>query len=397
MTERVYLDHNATSPLSPRVREAMIEAMAVGGNPSSVHADGRRAKGVVEAARERIAALLGAEASDVTFTGSGTEANNAALSPGLVAKTDTDRARALCFVSAVEHPSVLCGGRFAPAQVRQIPVNESGVVDLDAFIAVLRDNGIGRAGVGGANPPFIVSVMLANNETGAVQPVTEIAGLVLERGGLMHCDAVQALGRMPFDLASLGVDLLTIAPHKIGGPKGIGALVGPGVDNLLNDPLIRGGRQEFGRRAGTENVAAIHGFGVAVEAACDELADREMLRFLRDRLESRLQAVFDNLIVFSEDTDRLDNTSLIAIPGLPAANLVIALDLDGIAISSGAACTSGKVGASHVLAAMGVSADIARCAFRVSLGPTNWLVDIDRVVGAIETYAAQHNRAPVKG
>lgn len=396
MTERVYLDHNATAPLSPRVREAMIEAMDVGGNPSSVHAEGRRARALVEASREKIAALLGAEPSDVTFTGSGTEANNTALSPGLVAKTEADRARALCFVSSVEHPSVLSGGRFAPPQVRAIPVNEAGVVDLDGFIAALEANGIGRGGAG-ANPPFIVSVMLANNETGAVQPVTEIAGLVLERGGLMHCDAVQALGRMPFDLASLGVDLLTIAPHKIGGPKGIGALVGPGVDNLLHDPLLRGGRQEFGRRAGTENVAAIHGFGIAVETACDELADREMLRFLRDRLESRLKATFHNLIVFAEDTDRLDNTSLVAVPGLAAASLVMALDLEGIAISSGAACSAGKVGASHVLAAMGVSADIARCAFRVSLGPTNWLADIDRVVGAIETYAAQHHRAPVKG
>lgn len=397
MSERAYLDHNATSPMSPRVREAIVNALLIEGNPSSVHADGRRARHAVESAREKIAASVGAEPSDVLFTGSGTEANITALSPGLVANSTSDRARTLCFVSAVEHPSILKGGRFAAERVRFIPVNESGVVDLDAFIAELEANDIVQQAKGGGNPPFVVSVMLANNETGAVQPVTEIAGLVLERGGFMHCDAVQALGRMPFDLASLGVDLLTIAPHKIGGPKGIGALIGPGVDNILNDPLLRGGGQESGRRGGTENVAAICGFGVAVEAACDELSNREMLRFLRDRLETRLRSAFGELIVFSEDTDRLDNTSLLAIPGIAAENLVIALDLGGISISSGAACSSGKVRGSHVLKAMGVSEEVARCAFRISLGPRNWMPDIDRLIAAITQHAAQRSRMAVKG
>ena len=380
---RVYLDHNAASPLRQLVRDAMIEAMSVAGNPSSVHTEGRKARGIIERSREQIAALVGADAKDVLFTSGGTEANMTALSPGLVAKNPDERDEAMCFISDIEHPSVKSGGRFAKSQIRTIPVTPSGVVDLEAFIDLLDQNGLSPVDGTASRPSFMVSVMLANNETGAIQPVTEIAGIVLERGGLMHCDGAQALGRMPFDMASLGVDLVTINAHKIGGPKGIGALIGPGVDHVLNDPLMTGGEQEMRRRAGTEDIVSIAGFASAAEISCEELADREMVRFLRDRLERRLGRQHADLIVFAQDTDRLDNTSLMAIPGVLAENMIIALDLDGLAISSGSACSSGKVGQSHVLKTMGISKEIAQCAFRVSFGPQNWMSDIDALVGAI--------------
>jgi cysteine desulfurase len=363
----------------------MIDAMALIGNPSSVHAEGRRAKSIVTEAREKIAALLGASPRELMFTSGGTEANNYALSPSLVAQAKDDETQALCFISAIEHPSVIAGGRFRADNIRHIPVDGDGVVDIDAFVALLDDHGFEKRAAIDADktPLYVVSITLANNETGVVQPVTEIAGIVIERGGIMHTDAVQALGRMPFDLQSLGVDLLTIAAHKIGGPKGIGALVGPAIDKVLNDPLVKGGGQEFGRRAGTENIVAIAGFAAAAELACDELADREMVRFLRDRLESRLQKMFPDLVVFSEKVDRLDNTSLFAVPGLRAETLVMALDLEGLAVSSGSACSSGKVAPSHVLSAMGVSPELAGCAIRVSFGPDNWLQDVDRLVNAL--------------
>ena len=391
---RTYLDHNATSPLRQRVRETMIRAMEMVGNASAVHREGRQARALIERSREKIAALVGVEARDVMFTSGGTEANMTALSPGLVARERKDRKRALCFVSDVEHPSVHKGGRFAPEQLRHIPVTSSGVVDLDGFIDLLERHHISVRTVGEGAPPFLVSVMLANNETGAIQPVTEIAGLVLERGGLMHCDGVQALGRMPFDLASLGADLVTIAAHKIGGPKGVGALIGPGLDRVLNDPLLRGGGQESNRRAGTENIVSIAGFAAAAEIACEELADREMVRFLRDRVESRLKAAHPDMIVFAQDTDRLDNTSLMAIPGVLAEKLIIALDLEGIAISAGSACSSGKVKSSPVLKAMGVCEDIAKCAFRISFGPQNWMNDVDRLVKAITKTVKRVRKAP---
>ncbi len=384
---RVYLDHNATSPLRRRVREAMLDAMDRCGNPSSVHREGRRARNILERSREKIAALVGAAPGEVMFTSGGTEANVTALSPGLVAGDGRARDKALCFLSELEHPSVLAGGRFATSQIRAIPVTASGVVDLDAFVDLLDEHGLGACEHGGSKTPFMVSVMLANNESGAIQPVTEIAGIVLERGGLMHCDAVQALGRMPFDLASIGVDLVTINAHKIGGPMGVGALIGPGIDKVLNDPLLKGGGQEMRRRAGTEDVVAIAGFACAAEISCEELADREMVRFLRDRFEHRLRKHHPGLEVFANDTDRLDNTSFLAIPGIRAENLIMALDLDGIAVSSGSACSSGKVGPSHVLRAMGVGRETADCAFRVSFGPQNWMSDIDRLVAAIAKFA----------
>ena len=386
---RIYLDHNATSPLRKRVRAAMINAMELGGNPSSIHAEGRRARALIERSRETIAAVVGAEPEDVLFTSGGTEANMTALSPGIVAKNMSDWQRALLFVSAIEHPAIARGGRFAASQIRVIPVLSSGIVDLGAFIALLEENGIYRDEDGQPARPFMVSVMLANNETGIIQPVTEIAALVLERGGFMHCDGVQALGRMPFDMASTSADLLTIAAHKIGGPKGVGALIGPGIDNVLQDPLLTGGGQERRRRAGTEDVVAIAGFATAAEIACEELADREMIRFLRDRMERKLTGLFPGLQIFGQHLARLDNTSFLAIPGVDAQSLVMALDLDGIAISAGTACSSGKVKRSSVLDAMGFDEKTARCAFRVSFGPENWRDDVDRLVVAVKSAVAK--------
>lgn len=390
--ERVYLDHNATSPLRKRVRHAMVEAMDVGGNASSVHAEGRKARWIVERSRETIAALVDAYPDDVLFTSGGTEANITALSPGLVVKKNEDRAEALCFISGIEHPSVRSGGRFERSQIRTMPVTSDGVVDLEAFIDLLDAHNISVRPEGQSNKPFIVSVMLANNETGAIQPVKEIADIVRERGGFMHCDGVQGFGRVLFDLRSIGVDLVTIAAHKIGGPKGVGALIGPGIDKVLNDPLMTGGGQELKRRAGTEDVVSIAGFAVAAEISCEELADREMIRSLRDRLEQRLSEDHSDLIIFAKGQNRLDNTSFLAIPGVLAENMIIALDLDGIAVSAGTACSSGKVSQSHVLQAMGVAKDISQCAFRVSFGPQNEINDVDRLVSSIAKAVERQSR-----
>ncbi len=369
----IYLDHNATAPARPEVMAEIMRVMNIGGNPSSVHTIGRGARAILETSRENIARQVTCRPGQLVFTGGGTEANNIAL-----------RASGMDHLvfSSTEHDSILNIKDSFPGQVDILSVDDKGYVSPDELSQLLT----------GARGRVLVSVMLANNETGAIQPVTEIAGIVLERGGLMHCDAVQALGRMPFDLASLGADLVTIAAHKIGGPKGVGALIGPGVDKILNDPLMTGGGQVMRRRAGTENIIAIAGFATAAEISCEELADREMVRFLRDRAESRLKSQHPELIVFSREADRLENTSFMAIPGVLAEKLIIALDLDGIAISSGSACSSGKVTRSQVLAAMGVNDELAKCAFRVSFGPQNWLDDVDRLVGSLTKAVERMNR-----
>jgi len=359
-TERAYLDWNATAPLRPQARAALLEALDAIGNPSSVHAEGRAARGIVETARERVAALVGAEPRHVVFTASGTEANMLALSP------NTGGGQRL-LVSAIEHPSVRSGGRFAA--VEEVAVTAAGVVDLAD---------LGRRLEGA---PALVSVMLANNETGVIQPIKEVARLVQEAGGLLHVDAVQAAGRIPCDINALEADLLTLSGHKIGGPKGAGALVKRRPLNL--HPLVTGGGQERGERAGTENVAAIAGFGAAAGAAKANLtAESACMRGLRDRLEAGLRAATPGLIIFGADAERLPNTTLFALDGLKAETAIIRFDLEGVAVSSGAACSSGKVQPSHVLKAMGVSAELARSAVRVSLGPTTTEDDIERFLTA---------------
>src|SRR5258707_9222046 len=369
MSERVYLDWNATAPLRPEARAAMIAAFDLVGNPSSVHHEGRTARQVSEEARERVAALVGAEPRNVVFTSGGTEANVMALSPALETpenKSGFDR----LMTSAVEHAWVRAGGSFASHQVEEIPVSGEGVVDMGALERRLIE--LQRQG---ARPP-LVSIMAANNETGVIQPVEAAAAVVHAAGGLLHVDAVQVAGRIPFDISRAGADLVTVSAHKLGGPKGVGALIKRSATLHLAEPVLSGGGQERGARAGTENVAGIAGFGAAAaSAAVTMAADSERLRALRDRLEAGLAR--SPTVVFGRNAERLPNTSLFAAPGLRAETAIINLDLMGFAVSSGSACSSGKVAASHVLAAMGVPGGLSSGAIRLSIGPHTAENEID--------------------
>jgi cysteine desulfurase len=368
MSERIYLDWNATTPLRPEAKQAMAAAWEISGNPSSVHAEGRQARRLVEDARAAVAAAVAARPQNVVFGSGGTEANALALTPGLRRGTGQGVQRLL--VSAIEHASVLAGGRFPPGAIGTIKVTSAGLVDLDHLRALL-----------GAGPPALVSVMLANNETGAVQPVSEIADVVHEAGGLLHVDTIQAFAKIAIDINRLKADLMTLSAHKIGGPKGVGAVVlAEDVQGL--EPLLRGGGQELGRRAGTENVGGIAAFGAATKAAIAALPDDSTrLGALRERLEQGLKQTA-GMIVFSEAAPRLPNTTLFTVPGLKAETAVIGFDLAGIAVSSGSACSSGKVQPSHVLDAMGFSKDLAQGAVRLSLGWSTSEADIDLTLEA---------------
>ncbi|MBW7968472.1 cysteine desulfurase family protein [Bradyrhizobium sp. BR 10289] len=368
MPSRVYLDWNATTPLRAEARGAMLAAWELIGNPSSVHAEGREARRLVEDARGALAAAVGALPRNVVFTSAGTEANALALSPGLRGPSGGPVERLL--VSAVEHASVLAGGRFPADKIGHIRVTHAGVVDLDDLRAQLKDG-----------PPALVSIMAANNETGALQPVTEAARIVHEAGGLLHVDAIQALGKIAFNMNAIGADLATLSAHKIGGPKGVGALVvAEGLAGL--EPVLRGGGQELNRRAGTENVAGIAGFGAAVRAALQALPeDAEQMASLRNRLEKGIRTVA-GATIFSDDAERLPNTILFTAPGLKAETAVIGFDLEGIAVSSGSACSSGKVQPSHVLSAMGFDPAVAQGAVRLSVGWSTGPDDINRALEA---------------
>ena len=369
MPSRVYLDWNATTPLRAQARTAMLAAWELIGNPSSVHAEGREARRLVEEARATLAAAVGALPRNVVFTSAGTEANALALSPGL--RRSSGGAVEQLLVSAVEHASVLSGGRFPADKVSQIPVTRAGVIDLDRLKALLGDG-----------PPALVSIMAANNETGAIQPIAEAAGIVHGSGGLLHIDAIQALGKIPFDIKTVDADLATFSAHKTGGPKGVGALVlAEGIAGL--EPVLRGGGQELSRRAGTENVAGIAGFGAAVRAALQTLPeDAERMATLRDSLENGIRGIA-GAMVFADHVKRLPNTILFTAPGLKAETAVIGFDLEGVAVSSGSACSSGKVQPSHVLSAMGYDATVAQGAVRLSLG---WSTEPDDINRALEAW-----------
>ncbi len=359
MAEQTYLDWNATARLRPQARDAMLAALDAGGNPSSVHGAGRQARRTVERAREQVAALAGVEPRQVVFTSGGTEANAIALSPALGDSL---------VVSAVEHPSVRSGGRFGT--FTDIPVTPAGVVDLAALRTLLE-----------RSPRPLVSIMLANNETGAIQPVAEAAEIVHAAGGLLHVDAVQGPGRIPTGFDALGIDLMTLAAHKFGGPQGVGALIKR--ESIDLDALVRGGGQERGARAGTENVPGIAGLGAAAAAVAanwEEEASR--MAGLRHRLEAGLAALSPEAVVFAVDAPRLPNTTLFAVPGLKAETAVIGFDLEGICVSSGSACSSGKVAASHVLSAMGADPALAGGAIRVSLGYGTTDSDVERFLKA---------------
>ena len=362
----VYLDYNATAPVRPQVIEAVARTMSTVGNPSSIHGPGRKAKNLVEKAREQVAALVGARARDVIFTSGGTEANNQALASAAHRPT---------FISPIEHDSVL-GAAPTAATLR---VDSDGLLDLDYLETCLKNS-----------EPALVSVMAANNETGVVQPLSQIADLVHEHSGLFHCDGVQAAGKMPFNKQDWGVDLLSLSSHKFGGPQGVGALIlGPGTEC---PSLLKGGGQERSRRAGTENVAGIVGFGLAAEIALNELSEFQKLETFKDKLEQGLKNLSNSLVIFSEHAPRTVNTTCFSWPVMAAEKLLIQLDLASMAVSSGSACSSGKVKSSHVLSAMGVGADLAGSAIRISIGWDTKPEDIDQFLEAFGKIVDRNNR-----
>lgn len=347
-----YLDHNATSPLRPEAKDAMLAACAVTGNPSSVHAAGRAARAVLENARMAVADLAGAAPADVIFSAGGTDADAMVLWGAALADSGLKR----LIVSSIEHDAVLSNAALVAEKcgltLDVLPVTRDGVADLDALRGLLSTSG--RA---------LVALMTANNETGAHQPVVEAVDMVHAAGGLVFSDAVAAVGKMPLPK----VDYLTIAGHKIGGPMGTGAVILGG--DVPFAPLIRGGGQEAARRAGSENLIALAGFGAAASVAAREMNVASVANAtLRADFEQALHAVCDTAVIFSENVPRLGNTCLFAVPGMAAENALMALDLDGICVSRGAACSSGKVKSSHVLAAMNVPEELARCVLRISFG-----------------------------
>jgi len=360
-----YLDWNATAPLRPEAAAAVTAALRDCGNASSVHRWGRAARQRVENAREAVAVLIGADPEGVIFVSGGTEANQLAL-------LGSGRERVL--ISAVEHGSVLQAVQHA----ERIPVSADGIVELGQLEELL------------ASDPHsaLVSVMLANNETGAIQPVAEVAAIAHRYGALFHCDAVQAAGKIPVDVATIGADLISLSAHKLGGPPGIGALIICGTIEVA--PIIRGGGQERGRRAGSENLPGIAGFAAVADAARHGLADYERVQGLRNGIESAVLATAPEAIVIGGAAPRLPNTSAIALPGISAETQVIALDLDGVMVSAGAACSSGKVGPSHVLQAMGAAPEIAGSTIRVSLG---WSTTEAEIEHFLEAWTAMYRRA----
>ncbi|SMH58277.1 cysteine desulfurase family protein [Azospirillum agricola] len=364
----LYLDHNATTPLKPAVKAAMVQAMDLVGNPSSVHAFGRSARRAVDEARAAVAALAGVRPAQVLFTGSGTEANNLALR-GFTTRT--------VLVSAIEHESVLAAAPDAP----RLPACRDGTIDLAA---------LERALAAAASAP-LVSLMLANNETGVIQPVAEATRIAHAHGALLHCDAVQAAGRIPLSFPALGADLMTLSAHKLGGPAGVGALIL--AEGLEPEALIRGGGQERRKRAGTENLLGIVGFGAAARQALDTLPDAAALAPLRDRLECEALAAVPQARVMGGLAARVPNTSCLVLPGVPGETQVMGLDLAGVAVSAGSACSSGKVKPSHVLAAMGEDAAAAASAIRVSLGWTSDDETVDRFLAAWIAMARRSARA----
>lgn len=382
-TERTYLDWNATAPLLPAAREAVLAALDSVGNPSSVHGEGRALRMLVEAARREVAALLNAAPAHVIFTSGATEAANLALTPDY-RMGRTPLAIGRLYVSEIEHPAIREGGRFARDAVTTIPVTRAGLVDLEALTTLL-------AGHDKAKGLPMVAVMLANNETGIVQPVKSVAEVVHRHGGLLVVDAVQAAGRVPIDIAALDADFLIVSSHKLGGPKGAGALISRG-EVLMPAPLIRGGGQEKGHRSGTENPAALAGFAAAARAAVADLAGRNArIGALRDALESGMRAAANDVVIHGADVERIANTSFFSLPGLKSETGQIAFDLEGIALSAGSACSSGKVGQSHVLTAMGF--DAALGGLRVSLGPASTEADVARFLAAFSRVMARRRAA----
>ncbi|MBT3917390.1 MAG: cysteine desulfurase [Rhodospirillaceae bacterium] len=372
MLRATYFDHNATAPVTAEVADAIAGAIALPGNASSVHTAGRQARQLVEQAREHIALLIGASPAQIVFTSGGTEANNLVLRG-----TECDHILA----SAVEHDSVLV----AADNIEQMPVDGDGVINLAALAAKLAEMD-GQA---------LVSVMLANNETGVIQPVAEISRLAKEHGALVHTDAIQALGKVKVDWTELAVDFMSLSAHKIGGPQGAGVLVVNEAVPLQS--LIKGGGQERSRRAGTENVPGIVGFGAAANLAAENIDKANEIKILRDHLESKIKSMAPDAVVFGERVDRLPNTICLSMPNVSSETQVMKFDLTGIMVSAGSACSSGRVQASHVLKAMGVGEEVASTAIRVSLGDSNTKEEVDYFVSQWREIYVRANSENFKG
>jgi cysteine desulfurase len=373
--ERIYLDHNATTPLDPRVLEAMVPVLREGfGNASSLHWFGQRARAAVDEARGEVAALVGASPAEIVFTGSGTEADNLALR-GVAAAGREPRRKIL--YSAVEHHAVVHTARALAEEgvpVEAVRVNADGVLDLDDLRAKLDER------------TALVAVMHANNETGLLQPMAEVVRMAGERGALVHCDAVQAAGKVPLDVRALGVDLLALSAHKIYGPQGVGALFVRRGTRMK--PFLRGGAQERNRRPGTENVAGIVGLGRAAALAAKALAaDASRAAALRDRLESRLLTIEGARR--NGEGPRVPNTVNVSFERTEAESLLLALDLEGLAVSTGAACAAGAMEPSHVLRAMGLSPERVQGSVRFSLGRSTTEAEVDRAAELVAAAVAR--------
>jgi len=362
---RTYFDHNATSPLRPRARAAVLSALDVVGNPSSVHAEGRATRAIIEDARVRIGALVGTAPKNVIFTSGATEAANLVLTPSLEPKRGAPPFDRL-LASAGEHMAILQGHRFRGGEMETFSFTEEGAASLEALDAAL-ERQKGRR--------IMVALQAANNETGVIQPVRKAADLVHAASGLLVCDATQTIGRVETTFATTGADALFFSSHKIGGPQGVGALAFSSDSLHIEDPLIRGGGQESGRRGGTENIGAIVGFAAAFDEALAAL-DAETLRLagLRDEIERVVRQFAPKVSILGARRPRLCNTTAFVTPGVKAQTLLMALDLEGVAVSSGSACSSGKVRGSHVLEAMGLGGSDA---LRVSLGWSSTREDVE--------------------
>jgi cysteine desulfurase len=367
---RVYLDYNATSLPRSAAKEAVAAAMMAPANASSVHTEGRAARAIVEDARHQIAVLIGADPEAIFFTSGATESNATALAPELELAGKAARFDVL-LLSGVEHPAVRVGGGFKPEQIEYVPVDPNGVIVLAALEeALAKHKSAGRRA--------FVSVMAANNETGVLQPLAAVADRVHAADGILHSDAVQVIGKIPFDLRESGADILSITSHKLGGPQGIGAVVTAHRDTRM-PAIMRGGGQERGRRQGTESVAAIAGFGAAATEAGQTLTpEGSRLGALRARIEEGIRAIAKDAVIFGDRAPRLPNTTFFAAPEIAAETALMMLDLEGIAISAGSACSSGKSAASPTLQAMGVNSEIGRCAMRVSTGWNTTDADIEQ-------------------
>lgn len=362
----IYLDYNATAPIRPEVLKLVTEIMGTVGNASSVHGHGRAARKYVEDARGQVAALCSVDSDQVVFTSGATESNNTILH-GFKDKR--------VLISAIEHPAVL---ESAP-HAEKIPVTSNGVIDMDAYTKILNEG----------DTPALVSVMLVNSETGVIQPIAEMAKMAKEKGALFHTDAVQGAGRIDLNMTKLGVDFMSLSAHKMSGPQGVGAIITRAGLDLPK--FMLGGGQEKNCRAGTHNTAGIAGMGLAAELAQNNIAQYQDITKMRDMLEAEIRNVSNSAVIYGTEAPRVGNTSNVGLPRMPAETQLMALDLEGICVSSGSACSSGSFKASHVLTAMGADETEAKSSLRISLGWATTSADIDAFLKAWSKLAQRAN------